>query len=155
MAPTIRIDSDVYRWLQQQAQPFEDTPNSVLRRVAGLDGEAVPQQPTAMHVAREGPTRSPKRADSRRGNSEPKTEESIRGAKLNALWRVGAKHALYRQTGDWYQNLKRFPGALFDPSGYVLFQTEEDYRKCPHVSIAQTTHVAGGIRSIPGYIRVK
>lgn len=37
MAPTIRIDNDVYAWLQSQARPFEDTPNSVLRRVAGLD----------------------------------------------------------------------------------------------------------------------
>ncbi len=36
MAPTIRIDEDVYAWLQTQASPFEDTPNSVLRRVAGL-----------------------------------------------------------------------------------------------------------------------
>jgi hypothetical protein len=37
MAPTIRIDDQVYAWLQQQAKPFEDTPNSVLRRIAGLD----------------------------------------------------------------------------------------------------------------------
>jgi hypothetical protein len=35
--PTIRIDDEVYEWLQKQARPFEDTPNSVLRRVAGLD----------------------------------------------------------------------------------------------------------------------
>jgi hypothetical protein len=32
--PTIRIDDEVYTWLQSQARPFEDTPNSVLRRVA-------------------------------------------------------------------------------------------------------------------------
>jgi hypothetical protein len=37
MCPTIRIDDDVYRWLQFQAIPFEDNPNSVLRRLAGLD----------------------------------------------------------------------------------------------------------------------
>ena len=36
MAPTIRIDEEVYAWLQTQARPFEDTPNSVLRRVAGI-----------------------------------------------------------------------------------------------------------------------
>jgi hypothetical protein len=35
--PTIRIDEDVYAWLQMQAKPFEDTPNSVLRRIAGLE----------------------------------------------------------------------------------------------------------------------
>lgn len=37
MAPTIRIDEEVYSWLQSQAKPFEDTPNTVLRRLAKLD----------------------------------------------------------------------------------------------------------------------
>jgi len=35
--PTIRIDEEVYSWLQTQARPFEDTPNTVLRRIAKLD----------------------------------------------------------------------------------------------------------------------
>ena len=35
--PTIRIDDEVYAWLQKSACPFEDTPNSVLRRIAKLD----------------------------------------------------------------------------------------------------------------------
>jgi hypothetical protein len=34
--PTIRIDGDVYNWLQQHAKPFVDTPNSVLRRELGI-----------------------------------------------------------------------------------------------------------------------
>ena len=40
MFPTIRIDDEVYTWLQSQARAFEDTPNSVLRRVSGLDDGA-------------------------------------------------------------------------------------------------------------------
>lgn len=35
--PTIRIDDEVYAWLQNLARPFEDTPNSVLRRIAKLN----------------------------------------------------------------------------------------------------------------------
>ena len=35
--PTIRIDDEVYTWLQNLARPFEDTPNSVLRRIAKLE----------------------------------------------------------------------------------------------------------------------
>lgn len=35
--PTIRVDEEVYAWLQKQARPFEDTPNSVLRRIAQFD----------------------------------------------------------------------------------------------------------------------
>ena len=37
MANVIRIDGEVWAWLQSQAQPLVDTPNSVLRRIARLD----------------------------------------------------------------------------------------------------------------------
>jgi hypothetical protein len=40
MMPTIRIDEEVFAWLQSKARPFEDTPNSVLRREAALDEHA-------------------------------------------------------------------------------------------------------------------
>ena len=35
--PTIRSDDEVYAWLQGQARAFEDTPNSVLRKLAKLE----------------------------------------------------------------------------------------------------------------------
>jgi hypothetical protein len=35
--PNIRIDRDVYDFLKHRAEPFTDTPNSVLRRLLGLD----------------------------------------------------------------------------------------------------------------------
>lgn len=37
MMPTIRIDQDVWTFLQSKAKPFEDTPNDVLRRELGLE----------------------------------------------------------------------------------------------------------------------
>ena len=40
MSPTIRIDGDVYAALQQRADAFVDTPNSVLRKILGLGKEA-------------------------------------------------------------------------------------------------------------------
>jgi len=42
--PTIRIDDEVYEWLQKMARPFEDTPNTVLRRVAGLDSTQLKEE---------------------------------------------------------------------------------------------------------------
>lgn len=39
MSPNIRIDRDVYQALQKQAAPFVDTPNSVLRRLLGLESD--------------------------------------------------------------------------------------------------------------------
>jgi len=43
--PTIRIDNEVYAWLQSQARPFEDTPNSVLRRIAAIDNASKAEAP--------------------------------------------------------------------------------------------------------------
>jgi len=60
MAPTIRIDDAVYTWLQQQARPFEDTPNSVLRRIAKLDEPTVvrniPAKTDAVELSNHGKT---------------------------------------------------------------------------------------------------
>ena len=39
IVPTIRIDNEVYSWLQAQGRAFEDTPNSVLRRIGRLDDQ--------------------------------------------------------------------------------------------------------------------
>jgi hypothetical protein len=39
MSPTIRIDDDVYQKLKEQAEPFVDTPNSVIRRLLGLGSQ--------------------------------------------------------------------------------------------------------------------
>jgi len=53
MPPTIRIDEEVYGWLQAQARPFEDTPNSVLRRISGLGApEAKEPQVREVHQGR-------------------------------------------------------------------------------------------------------
>ena len=86
-------------------------------------------------------------------NPRAPTQRLLSGRQLNLLWGVGAKHALYHREGTWYNNLERFPGALFDPNGYVLFPTEQAYRNSPYVRITQETNVVNGISSIPGYIR--
>jgi hypothetical protein len=37
VSPTVRIDDEVYEKLKGHAEPFVDTPNTVLRRLLGLD----------------------------------------------------------------------------------------------------------------------
>jgi DNA-directed RNA polymerase subunit alpha len=37
MSKTIRVDDEVFAWLQKKAVALVDSPNSVLRRVAGID----------------------------------------------------------------------------------------------------------------------
>ena len=135
MAPTIRIDDEVYAWLQKNAKPFEDTPNSVLRRIAGIAKTSSTIEPSKLI----------RNARSR----------ELNGKRLNKKWGVGAKHALYHKDGHFYENLEHFPGAYFDIYGYILFKTEKEYMNCSYVSIGQKTNVPRGISSIPGYIKVE
>jgi hypothetical protein len=80
------------------------------------------------------------------------------GRTLNAEWDVGALHSLYREDGTWYHVLERFPGALFDAHGYVRFDSEEDYKKCPGALVGKQKNwmnVPAGIASLHDYVRVR
>ena len=79
----------------------------------------------------------------------------VTGKLLNEEWRVGAKHALYRETGEFYMPLERFPGALFDANGYVVFATKEDYERSPFLRRGVRLDVPGGIANITGYVRMR
>lgn len=79
---------------------------------------------------------------------------SATGRELNRRWNVGARHPLYREDGIWYHLLTDFPGALFDAHGYVVFETEEDFRRSPYLSITKHVHVGNGISQMPSYVRV-
>lgn len=79
----------------------------------------------------------------------------VNGAYLNDLWKVGAAHALYIHDGHWYHPLTRFPGALFDRNGYILFNTEAEFRTSPFLNIGKQVSIPKpGISAIPGYVRV-
>jgi hypothetical protein len=78
-----------------------------------------------------------------------------KAVRLNEAWGVGASQVRYSNDGHWYATLARFPAALFDAHGYVLFVTEEEYRTSPHISIGKEISVRKpGISAIPGYVRV-
>lgn len=79
----------------------------------------------------------------------------LSGKRLNQLWHVGARHALYHREGRWFNNLRRFPGALFDPNGYVLFETEQAYKTSQYVRVTQETNVRDGISAMPNYRKVE
>lgn len=38
MSPSVELDDEVFELLKSKAEPFVDTPNSVLRRLLGIDG---------------------------------------------------------------------------------------------------------------------
>jgi lysyl-tRNA synthetase, class I len=90
--------------------------------------------------------------DGRLAATQPR-KRSLTGKELNKRWGVGASHALYRADGKWYHLLERFPGALFDLHGYVLFNSRQAYENCPGLNIGTRLHVPDGISSLPGYVR--
>ena len=155
--PTIRIDEDVWTWLKTHARPLEDTPNTVLRRIAALD----PTLPSPMEGEKRGESTHKgdipleERKIYIKGKIYRKDMSGMTGRRLNNEWNVGAKHALYHKDGNYYNHLKYFPGALFDPEGYVLFKIEKDYASSSFLQHGQQLHVPGGISSMPNYVKVK
>jgi 5-methylcytosine-specific restriction protein A len=75
----------------------------------------------------------------------------ITGKELSKIWNLNVKHALYREDGKWYHHLRRFPGALCDKCGFIIFENENDYFNCQHLQHGQDLHVPSGIELIPGY----
>lgn len=53
--PSIEIDNDVFELVKAEAEPFVDTPNSVLRRLLGLEGGAPPKGGTTTGKADRAP----------------------------------------------------------------------------------------------------
>ncbi len=73
---------------------------------------------------------------------------------LQKEWRVNVRHGLYSRDGTWYHRLTSFPGALFDSSGYIIFNTENDFLNCPQLRINQDCGCRDGISNIAGYTPV-
>ena len=66
MSPVIRIDEDVYRALQTQAEAFIDTPNTVLRRLLGLPPDQAQVDPSAEPTEGSGAPKTSRRRRNRR-----------------------------------------------------------------------------------------
>ena len=78
-----------------------------------------------------------------------------KAARLNESWAAGATQARYSDDGHWYATLTRFPAALFDATGYLLFATDKQYRESPHIRIGKQISVPKpGISAVPGYVRM-
>ena len=76
-----------------------------------------------------------------------------KAVRLNEAWGVGADQVRYSDDGHWYATLSRFPAALFDAHGYVLFSTKDEYENSPYLDIGKQISVPKpGISAIPSYV---
>ena len=76
------------------------------------------------------------------------------GENLKRQWRIPAVQVRYHKDGTWFMPLERFPAALCDPNGYVIFQNEREYQASRYLEIGQRVNVPGGVSRVPGYVRV-
>ncbi len=81
------------------------------------------------------------------------------GKRLQREWKIPAKQTRYRKTGDFYMPLKKFPGALADANGYVLFRNEQELENCREVEVRgrgsrnERLGIKGGISKLSAYVR--
>jgi hypothetical protein len=82
------------------------------------------------------------------------------GNELNSRYHVDARQGRYRETGNWYHPLRKFPATLWDTDGYIRFESGRDleryaqYGLSVHPSGDITVSKPGGIAAMPGYVRV-
>ncbi len=79
----------------------------------------------------------------------------VSAKRLAKEWGVDFSHAVYHRKGAWFHLLTSFPGALFDPEGFVAFNNEGEYRSCSFLRLNKHCHCPGGISGIPAYQRFR
>lgn len=86
MSPSIRVDDDVYNFLKGQAEPFVDTPNTVLRRLLALDKgtEMTPARPVNSEGGSAGQKRRTGERSGLRGSRSHRTRSRKRGPRAPA-----------------------------------------------------------------------
>ena len=75
------------------------------------------------------------------------------GRELLRRWGLKVQQALYRKTGDWFHQLTKFPGALIDANGYIIFETQESFKACLQLRRGKDPDRNGGWVSAPQGIK--
>ena len=151
--PVLRVDDEVWKWLQGRARPFEDTPNSVLRRVAALDPESPAAQLPPVVAKQAASQRAATGANAELGSVTPKSNGArpLTGKSLNLRYKLGARHALYHKDGMWFERLARFPGVYCDTRGYVRFENELQFVNDPRLAVGDKVNIRQTLASHPHY----
>jgi hypothetical protein len=87
-------------------------------------------------------------------SAKPASPSPTTARQLLSAWGIPARHALYHNEGKWYHRLERFPAALLDQNGYVVFTSKEAYLESKYLRHGKHLNVRGGIRQIPEYVLV-
>ena len=133
----IRVDDEVWRALQKKALPFEDTPNSVLRRVLKVNGvrsrkNAAPRLPRGQRTRQEDFRQPILRALYEMGGSGKTTEVLDRVKEMIGDKLTDADHATmkrgeirWRNTAQWERNTMVEDGLLKKNSPRGIWELTE------------------------------
>lgn len=78
------------------------------------------------------------------------------GENLRRKWDIPVKKARYHKDGSFYMPLGEFPGALCDPSGYVMFKTKKEYESSSYLRHGNGTRLnVNDISRMPNYQRME
>jgi restriction system protein len=133
----IRVDDDVWRLLQKRASAFEDTPNSVLRRILKISGarsrkNTAPRIPRGERTPQEDFRQPILRSLYEKGGSGKTAEvlarvEGIVGDKLTDADRATLKQGevRWRNTAQWERNVMVEDGLLKKSSPRGVWELTE------------------------------
>lgn len=84
MSPSVEIDDDIFEHLKSQAEPFTDTPNTVLRRLLGMNGGGASeaQTPEAVRPGNSEKPRSTRSGKRTRGKRPTRRTRAASGTLL-------------------------------------------------------------------------
>ncbi len=69
-------------------------------------------------------------------------------------WGLNVAQARYSSWGNWYAPVTRFPAALLDAEGYIIFPDEASLRANKKIKITRQINVPSRISSLQGYVKV-
>ena len=152
--PTIRIDDDVMRELENYAistRMVFGSPNQVLRLILKLDGKRIGSSISEVSTGvtspvPDVPAQHPQSIRRRRTASGSKLlrEHGERG-EIDA----NVKSAFYHKEGRGFTIPKEYPAVFFSPSGFVIIKSEKELKD--KFNIGSLAHIPGGIETLDGY----
>jgi hypothetical protein len=72
---------------------------------------------------------------------------------LSKAFGVNVVQSRYSDWGNFYGLVQSYPCALWDRSGYIIFNNEDELKR-PGISVAKRINVPKGVSSLNGYKRV-
>ena len=137
MMPTIRVDDEIWAFLKKHAEPFEDTPNDVLKRL--LLGSAAPIKT------------SPSRALSANNSSASQTfrpDQEYTHRRTSGFWLFGNRHdarSFHDLLIEFSRELRKADSQGFERAALSLRGTKRAYFSRTAGELKKPEDLGGGL----------